>query len=84
MASVSVDPYAQVRLKMISPAVTSYYENIGYLNTDSQDDPIVISNSDTLSAAVANDLNDALNGLASLTQSSITNKIVEYTMELND
>lgn len=84
MATVSVNSYAQVRLKMLNPNNESYYENVGYLNTDSQSDPIVISNSDTLSAAVANDLNDVLNGLASLTQSSLTNKIVEYTMEINN
>lgn len=70
--------------KFLDSNMKSITENLGYLNDDDQGNKIIINGSDTLSAAVADDLNNAFNGLADLTQNSLVTKQVEYVMKLSN
>lgn len=76
---------AKLSLKMLDTNFKGYTEDIGYLANDPQTGSVVvISNTDAASTSVLQDVNDILEGAASLMQGTVVNKLCTYTMEVSN
>lgn len=82
MAEVYVKS-AKAYIKFLDPTNKTYNEEIGQLNSleDEIGVPVI---SDIGLSTIRDDINAGMNAVSALTQSSVVNKIVDYSMEVTN